>query len=99
MDEQEAERPPCYCFLWEQDPESLRAQGIPPGYCGMCQVCGKPGHTRHYPGSVPCTGTWCETCYAKLNRGLPLGRIVQVLLLGGLLALVAWMTYAVFRNI
>lgn len=58
----------CYCGLWETKPEALREQGVPDGFCGMCQNCGQPGHTRHYPGSVPYTGAWCDACFAKLAR-------------------------------
>lgn len=71
----------CYCFLWEQNAESLRQQGIPPGYCGMCQVCGAAGHTRHYPGPVPYTGAWCDACYAQLADRATLGRFIHWVLL------------------
>ena len=35
--------------------------------CGSCERCGIAGHTRHYPGPVPYTGSWCDDCYAKLG--------------------------------
>ncbi len=28
----------------------------------MCERCGKPGHTRPFPGPVPYTGAWCDWC-------------------------------------
>lgn len=37
-------------------------------YCGDCSVCGKKGHISHYPGEVPATGSWCDTCYEKEAR-------------------------------
>lgn len=54
---------PCYCNIWETDPSSLVERGIPPGFCGICDECGAPGHLRHYPGPVPNTASWCDTCY------------------------------------
>lgn len=32
-------------------------------FCGTCERCGAPGHTRHFPGPVPYTGSWCDRCY------------------------------------
>ena len=43
----------CYC-------------GEGPTHCGTCQVCGKPGHARHFPGPLPYTGSWCDTHYTIL---------------------------------
>jgi hypothetical protein len=51
----------CYCGAL--DKEFLDKNNIPEGYCGICERCGKPGHTRHYPGSVPYTGSWCDKCF------------------------------------
>ena len=53
----------CYCGLWRTSPETLEKQGLPRGFCGMCTVCGKPGHTRHFPGPVPMTLAWCDKHY------------------------------------
>ena len=44
----------CYCKRGES-------------YCGTCEDCGRPGHTSHFPGAVPYTGAWCESCYLKLK--------------------------------
>ena len=66
-----ADPPGCYCGLWQTNPEVLRSQGVPEGYCGLCQVCSKPGHTRHYPGPVPYTGAWCDPCYRRLAWRAP----------------------------
>jgi hypothetical protein len=50
----------CYC-------DSLSAewkaeQGYAEGFCGVCERCGKPGHTQHFPGPLPYTGSWCDRC-------------------------------------
>lgn len=55
----------CYCDLWNTHPETLREQGIPQGYCGICSICGKPGHTRVHP-QAPLTAAWCDDCYVGL---------------------------------
>ena len=55
-----AEKLGCYCILWDKDPEHLKNKQVPEGYCGLCETCGRPGHTRHFPGAVPYTGPWCD---------------------------------------
>jgi len=65
----------CYCGLWKSNPKLLRDQGVPSGYCGLCQVCGKPGHTRHFPGAVPYTGSWCDRHYRRARNLHPLGAV------------------------
>jgi hypothetical protein len=57
---EEARQRGCYCGTWDTNPEAFESAGIPRGFCGFCQVCGRPGHTRHFPGAVPYTGCWCE---------------------------------------
>jgi hypothetical protein len=51
----------CYCD--NLDAGFRRERGIPDGFCGICERCRKPGHTRHSPASVPYTGSWCDRCY------------------------------------
>ena len=63
----------CYCGLWETKPGTLEEQGVPRGYCGLCQVCGKPGHTLHFPGAVAFTGSWCKRHYYRVMLLHPLG--------------------------
>jgi hypothetical protein len=63
----------CYCGLWETGPATLLARGLPPGYCGFCSMCGKPGHTRHFPGTSPYTGSWCDRDYRLIAVVHPLG--------------------------
>jgi hypothetical protein len=55
----------CYCDYLSD--EFRRQHNIPEGYCGICQQCGAPGHTRHHPAPVAYTGTWCNRCYRKLQ--------------------------------
>ncbi len=62
----------CLCSLWETNPQLLEKQGLPHGYCGICELCGDPGHTRHYPGPVPITGVWCDTCYQVQAHKAPI---------------------------
>ena len=63
----------CYCDAPGLGPEYFESRGIPPGFCGLCERCGAPGHTRHFPGAVPCTGCWCDRHYRLLSLVHPLG--------------------------
>ena len=36
------------------------------------------GVTRHYPGPVPVTATWCDECYNKLPTVPVMMRLYQV---------------------
>lgn len=62
----------CFCDRRHKDPGLYDSQGIPPGYCGVCEKCGRPGHTRHFPGAVPYTGAWCDRHYRLLSLLHPL---------------------------
>ena len=78
----------CYCNLWRTKPETLRLQGIPEGYCGICERCGVPGHTRHHPGGVPYTGEWCDRIvHLKSVFLTPMGWVKLLLVGAGLYAL------------
>ncbi|HHB91896.1 MAG TPA: hypothetical protein ENK59_01625 [Thioploca sp.] len=35
-------------------------------YCGVCEICGEPGHTHAHP-RLPTTGAWCEKHWQELN--------------------------------
>lgn len=76
----------CYCDLWQTSPDFLRKEGVPPGFCGRCDRCGAPGHTRHYPGPVPVTGAWCDECYRRLKWTALLRRIAGWLIVAALFA-------------
>lgn len=86
----------CYCDLWMTNPRQLEQQGIPPGYCGICERCGKPGHTQHFPGPVPYTGAWCDHC-VQIVRWTHLGVWLQFLLPAAMIALIIWSVWKVFR--
>jgi hypothetical protein len=56
----------CYCSGWGINPARLEKDGLQEGYCGICERCGAQGHTRHFPGPVPYTGSWCDKCYRSV---------------------------------
>jgi hypothetical protein len=62
---EEADERGCYCGVWDTNPQAFEELGYPRGFCGLCEVCKAPGHTRHYPGPVPCTGCWCDKHFAE----------------------------------
>lgn len=83
----------CYCRLWETKPEFLEQKGVPRGYCGMCMVCGQPGHIRHHPGAVPYTGSWCDWHYRRLaltHPATPIGCILWIALAAGGYLIIRW---------
>ncbi len=87
----------CYCSLWGTGPEVLEQQGVPRGFCGLCRVCGRPGHLRHHPGSVPFTGAWCDRHYRRLaltHPAAPLGCLLWAAVAGGGLLLIRWLVHA-----
>ena len=79
----------CYCDLWNRDPATLESRGVPRGFCGHCQTCGQPGHTRHFPGGVPFTGCWCDKHYRRLSWLHPLACPGMAIYVALFLALVA----------
>lgn len=69
----------CYCKERESNPKiAEEMKDIPVGYCGLCEVCGKPGHMKAHP-RLPTTGAWCDTHWEELvrHRIISLGDIVQ----------------------
>lgn len=78
----------CYCPKnGKPHPDYLIKQGVPEGFCGMCERCGQPGHARHFPGPVPYTGAWCDRCYDIVGNRYALrscaSKLVFLLLIGG----------------
>jgi hypothetical protein len=69
------------CPIWTTQPDVLAPQGVPGGYCGHCEACGRPGHTRHY------------RCLLWLH---PMGRygrrVCLVAIVGVLVAYTLWRT-------
>jgi hypothetical protein len=60
------------CYCGSLDAAFLREQKIPEGFCGICERCGQPGHTQHFPGPVPYTGAWCDRCVRIVALTWPL---------------------------
>lgn len=84
----------CYCDLWKTDAQALIDEDVPEGYCGLCSICGRPGHIRHYPGSSPYTGSWCDAHYAAVASGFnPIVLGLNILLIALVLGL-GWLVYA-----
>lgn len=80
-------------MLWDTKPTHFRNSGVPEGYCGLCEVCERPGHSRHFPGASPATGTWCDKHYNRLRFLHPNGAIGCFLYL----ALIIGVIFAVFQ--
>jgi hypothetical protein len=81
----------CYCSAWDIDPKLLADLGYPRGYCGFCQRCGQPGHTRCIQGPFSFTGSWCAFHYrlaAWLDPRAARGFVVWLLALVGVCAVV-----------
>ena len=72
--EEAAEEPECDCGTSDSAVSSPCTDGLPAGYCGWCAICGRPGHTRHFPGPVPVTGAWCDLHYRMLRWLHPQGQ-------------------------
>jgi len=81
----------CYCSERESNPELAQSlKNIPEGYCGLCDICGEPGHMRAHP-RLSTTGVWCEQHWQELTkyRIITLSDMIQVIMLllfaGGIL--------------
>lgn len=64
----------CYCGLDSSTRTATATSNAPPGFCGICEVRGQPGHTRHFPGAAPVTGSWCDLHYRRTSWLHPMGR-------------------------
>jgi len=58
-------------------------------FCSVCDLCGAPGHLRHFPGAAPVTGSWCDKHYRRLRVLHPNGTIGRWLHLVALAVVVA----------
>ena len=65
----------CRCSGSDKNPGNPESVALPGGYCGLCVLCGKPGHVRHHPGAVHFTGTWCDFHYRVLAVMHPLAPV------------------------
>ena len=73
----------CYCKERKVNPDLANSlKDIPEGYCGICETCGKPGHTKAHPSS-PTTSAWCDEHWNELisYKTFSLGDIVPVIFL------------------
>jgi hypothetical protein len=73
----------CYCADRKSNAQVAELmKDIPEGYCGICDVCGRPGHTRAHP-SLPTTGAWCDEHWKQLASGptITLDRIIMVVII------------------
>jgi len=81
----------CYCNERKSNAEFAKSlKDIPEGYCGICDICGKPGHMKAHP-QLPTSGAWCDEHWNDLlsHRTFTLGDIFKVIwmfiLAGGLI--------------
>lgn len=57
----------CYCEERRNNPNiAALMQELPEGFCGRCEICGRPGHTRAHP-SLPVTSAWCDEHWAEIT--------------------------------
>ena len=82
----------CYCNERKSNPAVAKSmQDIPEGFCGICEVCGKPGHTNAHP-QLPTTGSWCDKHWDELISQKAIN-IPQLIFRSILLALVLFILY------
>ena len=56
----------CYCNERKTNPALAESmEDIPDGFCGICEICRKPGHTRAHP-YLATTGSWCDEHWNEL---------------------------------
>lgn len=73
----------CYCNERLSNPKLKESmKDLPEGFCGICDICGKPGHTKAHP-SLPTTGAWCDEHWNELitKKAFNLQNIIGVLIL------------------
>ena len=80
----------CYCALWKKNPGHYADMGLTPGFCGRCERCAEPGHTRHFPGPVPYTGSWCDRCYRIVGILHPLRTLAAFAVVALVVLTIAW---------
>ncbi|MDQ6979382.1 MAG: hypothetical protein Q9M09_04285 [Mariprofundaceae bacterium] len=88
----------CYCEERLSDPELAAVmEEIPEGYCGLCDTCGKPGHTRAHP-HAPVTSAWCDAHWDEMqqHRIISLAEVIPWLFLLLLLTILSVTLYSLF---
>lgn len=61
------DRNKCYCSAREKVPDLYTKLGIPEGFCGLCDIYKRPGHSCHVPAPLPYTGSWCVEHYQLIK--------------------------------
>ncbi len=67
----------CQCADRRHFPEKFK--GIPEGYCGWCDICGRPGHRRRHPRLKDASGAWCQRHWKKMIAPKSFGRREAIL--------------------
>ncbi len=58
----------CYCKEREINSNFAKTiENIPDGFCGICDICGEPGHMRAHPRQAT-TGAWCDKHWHELTH-------------------------------
>lgn len=73
----------CYCEERKNNKGVAELmKDLPEGFCGTCDICGKPGHTKGHP-SLPTTGAWCDEHWSQLVSGqsITLDKIILILII------------------
>ncbi len=52
----------CYCDTWARLGGRPQTADFPDGFCGLCSICGDPGHRSHHPYTVGSV-SWCDRCF------------------------------------
>ncbi len=86
--------PTCYCEERKNNPEGYRS--IPEGYCGICDVCGEPGHMRAHPHYAT-TGAWCDEHWNDIISGRTFGLHEMILYVLVAISLCAAVGYLIIK--
>lgn len=87
---------PCYCPDRKNNPKVAELmKNIPEGFCGICDICGKPGHTKAHP-NLPTSGAWCDEHWEQITAGssITIDKILMVIIFAIFLAVI---TMAIIR--
>jgi hypothetical protein len=88
----------CYCTLWKKNPGHYADMALTPGFCGRCERCGELGHTRHFPGAVPYTGSWCDRCYRIVGIAHVFRTLAGLTVLALVVLTIAWGVKKIFAG-
>jgi len=89
----------CYCLERKENADFAETlKNLPEGYCGVCSLCGEPGHTRAHP-HAPVSDAWCDLHYEEVLNGkvISSGSIVRVVIIMLVLGLgINWLRLSFF---